>query len=294
MEQRIHKKQWEFLKKAWRGGSLSHAYLFAGERELGKERVAFDLVRLVSCRGEEPPCGECASCRMVEKGVHPDVFRLGGEEGVGIGEVRELRRKMSLRPSLSPVKTALIRAAHRMSRAGQNSLLKTLEEPKGEAVIVLMTDRPHLLLRTVRSRVQTVKFFPLSRKKIRRLLREKGAEAEQASRIASLAQGKPGRALRFWREKSLLEKEERAEEEMKKVFEVGLGERFGLAKSLAKKNPRETLLRWLRFLRRDFLEEREGGKELKSRIEALDRALYLVSRTNANKKTVLQNLMLKL
>jgi DNA polymerase-3 subunit delta' len=101
---------------------------------------------------------------------------------------------------------AVIDAAHKMTLEAQNCFLKTLEEPRGDSVIILISDNENFLLSTIVSRCQKIKFFPLERKKMEEFLRGKGIEERKIEKILRFAQGRPGMAIEF------LENEKRLEE----------------------------------------------------------------------------------
>lgn len=170
------------LSSAIRHGRLSHAYLFDGPAGVGKEMVARRLAATLLCERAEPAdftggCGQCQQCVMIAAETHPDVHTI--ERGLSRfsddAAVRARRStdlsvevirsyvvdKAGTQPFCGRYKVFIIRDAERMTTAAQNALLKTLEEPPGNAVLVLLTSDAARLTPTTRSRCQRVSFAPL-------------------------------------------------------------------------------------------------------------------------------------
>ncbi len=162
-----------WLEEAWRefvqrlnSSRLAHACLLAGPQGLGKLELAMQMAVTMLCQQQEhQACGVCRSCQLFASGAHPD-FRLLTFEintktdkmrtELVIDQVRELNAFMQLTHSISPRKVALIHPAEAMNRNTANALLKTLEEPPGSAVLVLVAHDPSRLPATIRSRCQTI------------------------------------------------------------------------------------------------------------------------------------------
>lgn len=298
-----HKRQWNFLQTAYKKGSLSHAYLLTGEDQVGKKSLAFEFVKLIHCQKENAdrgrPCQNCFSCRMIEKNTHPDFLLIEYQEGadIKVKQIEKLLRHLSLKPSFSEYKTVIIDEAHRLNRYAQNSLLKSLEEPGGATVVFLVTSRPYLLLDTILSRTQELRFLPLSRKEMELFLQKKGVAGNKKERIIELSRGRPGRAIELIDNPGLIEEEDGRREELKEILSSDLGFRFEKAKSLSKEEMETLLLSWMYFFRDNFLNALKIGGEIEPAVKVLDelqRAFYLLKTSNVNKKILLQNLMIKL
>ncbi len=200
-----HAAVWERLMRLLGADHLPHAMLFSGPPGVGKALLARRLAaRLVCTAAAAAPCGECAGCRQAAAGSHPDVLVLTAPDRaksdtrkreIGIDQARALKRFAQLQPVAAHRKVALIDDADRLSVAAQNALLKTLEEPPGPSVIMLITASPDALLPTVRSRCQLVLCRPLSEHEVRTVLVATGMSAEEAAGLAAVADGSPGRAL---------------------------------------------------------------------------------------------------
>ena len=201
-----HEALWQRLTRALDEERLAHALLFAGPPGIGKALLARRLAGRVACTATagERPCGECPGCRQVIAGSHPDLLAIGApdrtgketrKKEIGIDRARELKRFAQLHAVAAPRKMALVDDADRLSLAAQNAMLKTLEEPPGQALIILVTAGPGALLPTVRSRCQRVLCQPLSDGQVRTVLIEGGVPGDEADALAALAEGSPGRAL---------------------------------------------------------------------------------------------------
>jgi DNA polymerase-3 subunit delta' len=201
-----HEPVWAHLTRLLDDERLPHALLFTGPPGIGKALLAQRLMARVACSAAPAsprPCGECPGCRQVAAGSHPDLFALSApdrkkretrKKEIGIDQARELKRFVQLHAVAAPRKMALVDDADRLSLAAQNALLKTLEEPPGQSLIVLVTAGPGALLPTVRSRCQRILCRPLSDQQVRTVLAASGIAADEATALAALADGSPGRA----------------------------------------------------------------------------------------------------
>jgi len=144
-------------------GRMAHAYLFAGPAQTGKFETALAVAQLVNCEDlDHGPCGNCASCRKVISGNHPDVHIvavLEDENSIKIDQVRQMLGRAAMRAFEARTKVFILREAHHMTTEAANALLKTLEEPAPHTLMVLTTCLPEACLDTVKSRCHTVKFF---------------------------------------------------------------------------------------------------------------------------------------
>ncbi len=213
----------------------AHAYLFAGPRGIGKSLIARGFAHALLCerspgagfccriencpvreaarparrgRGADragagdapaPRCDCCNACVQAAAAVHPDFIAIGRAESrseVLIEQVRELIARMGTRPARAARRVALIDDAETLGAPAQNALLKTLEEPPGHAIILMVAQSERALLETVRSRLRLVRFAPLEVPDIEAIVAARcGIEAERAAAIARVARGSAARAL---------------------------------------------------------------------------------------------------
>jgi DNA polymerase-3 subunit delta' len=194
-----HDRTVGILKRALANDTLAHAYLFSGPDGVGKKLTALTLAAAVNCpdRNDAGGCGVCPSCIKSASGNHPDVHLLApdGDE-IKIDQVRQAQADFSLKAFEGRIKTLVVERAESMNPAAANAFLKMLEEPPGDALIVLITQTPFGLLPTIRSRCQEIRFMPLPRTALAKLLRERrGLSETDAWFLAALSQGSLGRGL---------------------------------------------------------------------------------------------------
>jgi DNA polymerase-3 subunit delta' len=248
-----HDRPLAILKRALANHTLAHAYLFSGEEGIGKKMTALALAAAVNClaAGGNGGC-ECAACRKTASRNHPDVHILEADgDEIKIDQIREAQAVLSLKPFEGAKKILIVDGAESMNPAASNAFLKTLEEPPGDALIVLISSMPRSLLQTIRSRCQEIRFQPLPRRALAQVLaRTRGLSESDASFLAALAQGSLGRGLAMDGEG---EKAERNEvlALWSRVETMGPGEALAEAEALSKDRERlERLLEigveWLR------------------------------------------------
>ena len=204
------------LRRLLETDRLPHALLFSGPEGVGKRRTAEALAATLLCSSPAAghPCGTCESCRAFSRGIHPDFFFVvpeavgKGARSIRIEAMRALGSALARPPELAPRQVALIDDAQRMNEAAANSFLKTLEEPTGDVVFLLVTGMRAALLDTIVSRCLEIPFGPLALPELSEVLRRHGVEAEEAAALATLADGSAGRALALHAEGALRRREE--------------------------------------------------------------------------------------
>ncbi len=153
-------KHWSFFIQRLDQDRLAHAVMIEGPAACGKTALAQAMVARLLCREEQPQaCGSCRSCKLLVGGAHPDYFELQPEEDsevIKVDQVRGLIGKLDLTTSISERKVAYIHPAENMTASAANALLKSLEEPAGNTVLILVSDNPGRLPVTIRSRCQAI------------------------------------------------------------------------------------------------------------------------------------------
>lgn len=200
---KAHSRIIEFLTRSFLGNRISHAYIFFGPAGIGKKLTAIYFARLLSCTdvSSAAPCGECASCKKIEGGNHPDVHLIAPAErksSLGIDEIRDIIKSVYLKPYEGSRKICIVDDADTLTHEAQNALLKTLEEPPSDAVIILITRLLSSLLPTIVSRSQHVRFSPLSQEDVKDILKKEYAiEDSAASILARISSGSMESALQY-------------------------------------------------------------------------------------------------
>ena len=193
-------KQLVILRSALASGRLHHAYLFLGPAGVGKRTVAVSLAKAIHCRElTDDFCGRCLNCARISDGNHPDVRiiePLTGKKEISIQQIRELERELSYRSFTGKSKIAIIDPATLMNLSSQNALLKTLEEPPQDCLIILIAESAGGLLPTLRSRCLQIPFAPLVRQDVAAYLQSHhGMNSTDAEFTAALSMGSIGAAL---------------------------------------------------------------------------------------------------
>ena len=322
-----HQKQWEFLRKSAEMNRISHAYLFFGQSQLGKKTMALEFIKLLFCQrtphhfsGSSSDqtnftksgggCQICRSCQDIQKGINPDLLLIQPQKReIQISQIRELNWRLSLRPYSAPFKVAIINEAHCMNSEAQSCLLKTLEEPKGKTILILITEYPELLFPTILSRVQKIRFFPVPKSEIEDYLQNQGVSSKEAQKIALFSFGKPGLAIDFLSDPQKLENQNQKIREIEKLSQSDLSFRFQYVKDLIsqKQNLKEILDIWLRYFREVLLLALSPQPsalsqplqdysllKLKNTLQAIERINFLISTTNINSRLAFEILMLQL
>jgi len=292
-----HKKQQDFLERIIASGNIPHALMFVGQEKLGKRTLALEFAKKL--------LGNDSS------GQYPDLILIEPEgKDIQISQIRELSRKLSLKPYFSSFKVAIINDASSMNSQAQHSFLKTLEEPKGKTVLILVAESLNLFFPTIASRCEMIKFYPVTKGEIKDFLKTQELSAEEIEDIIKLSAGRPGEAVDLATDKSKLEKHRQAIEELKDILNSNLGSRFRYVKDLDKEKEEEGAIDakgilnvWLGFFRDMLLFELEYPEKknsfgysvpkIEDIIKKTQEIIFLTSSTNANKKLALETLMLE-
>ena len=191
------------MKSSLDGDKVSHAYIFHGPGGVGKKLVAITFAKALNCQapGPDRPCGTCVSCKKIDSSNHPDVSVLQPQKegsSIGIDSIRALIRDASLKPYEARKKVYIIDGANSMTEEASNALLKTFEEPPSDSVIILVADSLNMLLPTIVSRAQVLKFFALGIGEVKEILtKQYDIDGTRAHILAHLSSGRLGEALKY-------------------------------------------------------------------------------------------------
>lgn len=194
------------LRRSVAAKRVSHAYLFYGPEGVGKELAAKNFAKLLNCASprDGDSCDFCRGCLTIEKGVHPDfawIRPLGKTRIISIKQIRDFQRTVSLKSHDGGWKVGILVDAHSLNKDAGNALLKTLEEPPEKTVIILVTSRPDMLLPTIISRCQTVRFTPMEEDALQGILAaEYSLPEKDAVELSRLCGGRFGEAVRALRD----------------------------------------------------------------------------------------------
>jgi len=181
----------------FRRGGANHAYLLTGAMGLGKRTFAKVLACALFCMSEDKPCGVCEACRRVMAGNEPDVLEVYPEGGkqIPVNTVREVIGTVSQHAFGSGYRVVIIEPVEKMNAAGQNALLKSLEEPLSNVVFLLLTHEFSATLGTIASRCVRVKMTPWPDELMKQALMDEGYAEADIRRILPLSGGNMGTAL---------------------------------------------------------------------------------------------------
>jgi DNA polymerase-3 subunit delta' len=218
-----------FLKSSLKNNRLSHAYIFCGPRGVGKFSTAMNFAKALTCQaavsgkpcdpstglGSHPEvlegCDKCPSCKKIDNFAHPDVFVLKPQIESGaikIDDIRRLIKDIYLKPFEAKKKVYIIDEVQNMKHEAANALLKTLEEPPTDSVLILVTDSLKSLFHTIISRSQIVRFYPLKPNEIKQILKEEHSLDENKAHVLScLSCGRLGQAL-LYKDEDIFQKRE--------------------------------------------------------------------------------------
>lgn len=194
--------QWDYFKRLIDSNSLPQAVLLSGAEGTGKHEFANILGAAILCEqqsSEGYPCGQCKHCQLLNANTYPDFVRITPEEDkdtISIDAIRLLISKLHLTRHFDAHKVALIESADSMNANAANALLKTLEEPPEETIIILVTSEPLKLPATIRSRCQFVPFYSPTEQQALSWLKDVSNDVEWEP-LLRVAQGAPLQALRY-------------------------------------------------------------------------------------------------
>ena len=189
------------LQNAIKTDKVVQSYLFVGNEGIGKKWAAVQFSKALNCLNNPvesgDACDQCLSCRKIDEGLHPDLLLLEPENQVlKVDQVRQMQRVLAFKPYEGRRRVCIIAAADRMAPHMSNILLKTLEEPPLHTVIVLLARHPRMMLPTILSRCQMIRFHPLPVPLVSQWLsQQRGLDEKEAHLLAGLSEGSPGKAL---------------------------------------------------------------------------------------------------
>ena len=221
---------------------LAHAYLLVGPSHVGKTTVALHIAQMVNCENPGPgPCESCSQCARIVSGRHADVqvisLPVNDDGGLGtqirIEQVRELRKQASLRPYEGRTRVFILQDAELLTTEAANSLLKYLEEPPPDVLLILLAVNEYAILPTVLSRCQRIELSAMPFTMLEQVLAaDQHVDSERAALISRLSGGCPGWAISAARDQDILDARLEALNEQASLAEADLPARFRFANSL--------------------------------------------------------------
>jgi DNA polymerase-3 subunit delta' len=252
--------QWviNLLKDQIAKNASRHAYLIAGPKGIGRRTLAIRLAQALNCPNAPSPgtpCLTCRTCLLIDQMQHPDLAVVQSDHEGGtlkVDQIRSLQHVLSLSPYDAVYRVAILLRFEEASTSAANALLKTLEEPPAQVIIILTAESGERLLPTIVSRCELLRLRPVSVDEVSLGLSTKwNISKERANLLAHISGGRPGFALRLQNEPELLENRNQWIGDLDRLISASLVERFNYAEKMAK--DKDTLIKllqiWLSFWR---------------------------------------------
>jgi DNA polymerase-3 subunit delta' len=245
---------WDLIGHAWaadllrehiRRREIRHAYLITGADGLGKRTLGLSFAQALCCT--DPPaagdrCGKCRACRLIDRGEYPDLHVVQSEAAgaqLKVEQVRELSRQLALAPYEGKLRVALLLRFHEANASAANALLKTLEEPAPQVVLILTARSKEALLPTIVSRCEVIPLRQVPETEIEIALEERGAASENARLVVSLADGRPGWAISHLEDRAMLGRRSQLLDEMMELVGNDRAGRFHYIEAMLDKKDAE-------------------------------------------------------
>ena len=285
-----HHKIQKFLDKSIEKNAVAHAYIFSGPENLGKFSLALEFAKKLTGSNEE------INPDIII--IKPDIKENKGifkEEEIKIEKIRDLQHQLSVTSYFGKCKVGIIDGADRMNKSSQNSLLKTLEEPADNIVLILIVRDLNRILPTIRSRCMQKRFSLVSEAELSKIFFQ---DSKNRDEIIFWSLGRPGLAMKFLENKTELLRRQEAEKELQKMISSNVSDKMIFAEKAGKNSPEllEKLSWWMVYFRENML----GGKKdidlppsrMLKAIENIEKSIGTIRSTNSNARLVLENLLL--
>ncbi len=211
-------------------GHLSHAYMFTGQKGTGKSLFAREFTKALFCKSNNgDSCDTCNNCLRIDNNNHPDIHWIAldkKDKFIKIENIRNMQHHVRLSPVESEYKVFIIKEADRMNEESANCLLKTLEEPAPNTIIILIANSLASVKDTIKSRCQIIRFKPIPTSVIKeQLMNEFDTEIKEAEWISRFSCGSLGNAIEFAQDKFY----EKNDEIINRISELNLEHNLGFA-----------------------------------------------------------------
>jgi DNA polymerase-3 subunit delta' len=261
----------QLLKQHVIQGIHRQAYLITGPERIGRRTLAIRFAQAINC--SQPispgvPCLDCPSCGQIQRMIHPDLTvveadRVGGQ--LKVDQIRDLQHGLSLAPYDAKYRIAILLRFEEANRQAANALLKTLEEPPSQVILLLTATSIEQLLPTIVSRCELIRLRPIPPEVIKLGLGTNWqVPPDEAGLLAHLSTGRPGYAVQLFQTPELLSSRKIWLDELSELLAANRVERFNYADTMTKDTrlSREKLKIWLTFWRDVMLRSSDSSSNI--------------------------------
>lgn len=265
---------------------VRHAYLFTGPQGVGRRTLAVRLAQALNCQqppASGMPCLQCRTCQQIARMEHPDLAIVAADQVGGtlkVDQVRELQHSLSLAPYAARYRVAILLRFEEAHTSAANALLKTLEEPPQQVVLILTAESAEALLPTIVSRCEVLRLRPLSLQDVSQGLQDRwGIAAEESHLLAHISGGRPGYALRLHQTPELLQQRSAWLDDLARLLTSSRVERFAYVESLYKdRGVLSAVLQVWASLWRDVMIQASGAAAPIANLDRSEEVGFLVER----------------
>lgn len=307
------------IEKLKNNDTLNQSLLFWGEPDLGKLTTAKTFAKSMLCKSKIfNGCNNCDSCKAIDNGWHPDYLLIDTQnDTIKVEDTLPIVNFVMYKPQLAEKRVLIVNNCEKLNLTNQSSLLKILEEPKNDFLIILITSNPQKLLKTIKSRVIPIRFIKPTKKEIEIYLNENQQnKIQNLEYIIDLAENRPANIFNFINNKELIKEKEKNFQMYKEISQKGFAHQSNIIKEIVspfskqetkdqtntdisiKTHLKAIVNDWLSFLEKDLQNLISSNKDLeilKQKKKQLKNTLQLLSyidNYNANYRLLLETFCL--
>ncbi len=212
----------DILKESVKKGNILHSYLFVGNEGIGKFHFAKEFAKMILCFYKNG-CNQCKSCKEFDTENHPD-FLVVEPEGntIKVEQIRQMISKIIEKPIISDKKVYIVNDSDKMTEEAQNTLLKTLEEPPENIIIILIAEKEEKILSTIKSRCTKITFQPIEQDKLKEILKKQYQYENISEHLLTFFNGSIKKALNVKEKKEVYEQIEKMVLGIKQMNKIGM------------------------------------------------------------------------